>query len=177
MKNKRGYLAAILLVTPLISQMAWADPQDRGRDQRSDREGAREQRREHEGARQQRRDYEGYRQQHPARDRDLFRSPDYRWRGDIHRFDRDDAAHWRSGRWHHGHHDGRLGWWWIVGGVWYLYNAPVYPYPDPYLPPQVVLPPAPPASQFWYYCPNPPGYYPYVPECRYPWERVPARPY
>src|SRR6185312_15504287 len=29
---------------------------------------------------------------------------------------------WEGGRWHRGVHDGRAGWWWDVGGVWYYYT-------------------------------------------------------
>lgn len=82
---------------------------------------------------------------------------------------------WRGGRWYHGPHEGRAGWWWIVGGLWYLYTAPIYPYPDPYLPPGVSVPPEPAPEQVWYYCKNPRGYYPYVPACRH-WKVVPAQP-
>ena len=28
---------------------------------------------------------------------------------------------WEGGRWHHEVHNGRDGWWWDVGGVWYYY--------------------------------------------------------
>jgi len=28
---------------------------------------------------------------------------------------------WEAGRWRHEVHNGRLGWWWDVGGVWYFY--------------------------------------------------------
>ena len=28
---------------------------------------------------------------------------------------------WETGRWRHEIHDGRDGWWWDVGGVWYFY--------------------------------------------------------
>jgi hypothetical protein len=28
---------------------------------------------------------------------------------------------WGGGRWRHEMHNGRLGWWWDVGGVWYFY--------------------------------------------------------
>jgi hypothetical protein len=28
---------------------------------------------------------------------------------------------WQGGRWRHEMHNGRLGWWWDVGGVWYFY--------------------------------------------------------
>ncbi|HTY68227.1 MAG TPA: hypothetical protein VMH36_16345, partial [Alphaproteobacteria bacterium] len=27
---------------------------------------------------------------------------------------------WHGGRWFHGEHGGRAGWWWVVGGVWYF---------------------------------------------------------
>ncbi|HJU72073.1 MAG TPA: hypothetical protein VJ603_09510 [Paucimonas sp.] len=102
-----------------------------------------------------------------------------RWHGDVRRFHEHDLARWRGGHWTHGRHDGRSGWWWVVGTIWYFYPEPVYPYPDPYQPPLTVLPPpAPPAAppRYWYYCPNPPGYYPYVPQCLTNWQRVPATP-
>jgi hypothetical protein len=98
------------------------------------------------------------------------------WHGEIHRFNEHDLGRWSAGRWYRGHHAGRLGWWWIVGGVWYYYPAPVYPYPNPYQPPMMVASPAPPTAQFWYYCANPPGYYPYVAQCAGNWQRVPASP-
>ena len=98
------------------------------------------------------------------------------WRGEIHRFNEHDLGRWRAGHWYRGPHEGRSGWWWIVGGIWYFYPTPIYPYPDPYEPPIVVAPSAPPAPQYWYYCANPQGYYPYVPNCPGPWQRVPARP-
>ena len=58
------------------------------------------------------------------------------------------AAHidrWHSGYWYHGPHGGRPGWWWVVGGTWYFYPAPVYPYPDPYAVPPPAVYAAPPA--------------------------------
>jgi len=95
------------------------------------------------------------------------------WRGgEIHRFHEHDFERWRTGNWWRGWHEGRQGWWWIVGGVWYWYPAPVYPYPDPYRPPMVAAAP----GQFWYYCQNPAGYYPYVPNCLMPWQAVPVAP-
>lgn len=115
------------------------------------------------------------------------------WEGrEIHRFHEHDVQIWRGGHWHHGRHAGRLGWWWIAAGVWYFYPAPVYPYPDPYVPPVVVSPPvivapqttvpapapapAQPPAQYWYYCDSAKGYYPYVPNCPEPWRQVPAQP-
>ena len=93
---------------------------------------------------------------------------------DIHNFHERDLSVWRGGHWFHGPHLGRPGWWWVVNGVWYFYPTPVYPYPDPYAPPVVTAPP-PAAPTTYYYCDNPAGYYPYVPQCPTPWRPVPAR--
>jgi len=95
---------------------------------------------------------------------------------DIHHFRDHDFDAWRGGRWFHVDHEGRLGWWWVVGGQWYFYPAPVYPYPDPYVPPVMVqaAPPAAPGAT-WYYCDAAGGYYPYVAQCPTPWRAVPAR--
>lgn len=108
--------------------------------------------------------------------------------GEMHRFHDRDMGRWEAGNWHHGRHLGRLGWWWVAGGVWYLYPEPVYPYPDPYTPPVVLAPapapvvsPPPPApvpaqAQYWYYCDKSKTYYPYVATCPGGWRRVPASP-
>ena len=96
------------------------------------------------------------------------------WHGEIHRFRDHDLGLWRGGRWYHGRHGDRLGWWWVVAGIWYFYPAPVYPYPNPYQPPAVTVLPA--APQYWYYCADPAGYYPYVAQCRGDWRAVPATP-
>lgn len=100
------------------------------------------------------------------------------WNGDIHRFPDRDWHVWRGGNWVHGPHDGRLGWWWVAGGLWYFYPAPVYPYPNPYEPPVVQLPQAtlPPPTSYWYYCEASRTYYPYVASCPAGWQRVPASP-
>jgi hypothetical protein len=81
---------------------------------------------------------------------------------------------WHGGRWFHGDHGGRAGWWWVVGGIWYFYPAPVYPYPAP--PATVYVGPvAPvPAAQYYYWCGRPAGYYPYVQGCHVPWQPVPV---
>lgn len=108
----------------------------------------------------------------------------HHWHGEIRRFGDHDFEHWRGGHWYRGPHLGRLGWWWIVGGVWYFYPEPVYPYPDPYVPPvavapQAVVPPTPappPVPSNWYWCDSPKGYYPYVPQCQSGWRSVPAQP-
>ena len=98
---------------------------------------------------------------------------------------------WHGGRWFHGDHGGRFGWWWIVGPSWMMYDTPIYPYPDPMLPPayiidepvtppityvQTVSPPPPPPSQVWYHCRHPEGYYPYIATCASGWQTVPAVP-
>ncbi len=72
---------------------------------------------------------------------------------------------WEGGRWRHEAHNGRYGWWWDVGGVWYFYPQPMegppgyiseveavedYGGPDGppvaggYPPPQAYAPPPPP---------------------------------
>jgi len=105
------------------------------------------------------------------------------WRGDIRVFHNHDLRYWRRGHWYQGEHHGTLGWWWVIPSldIWYLYSAPVYPYPNPYLPPTVIEPtPAPdttpPAPQFWYYCESAKTYYPYVSGCAEGWKKVPATP-
>jgi hypothetical protein len=106
--------------------------------------------------------------------------------GDFHgrdfgRFGPDELRFWRGGLWRHEWHDGRLGWWWIVGDGWYFYPEPIYPYPT-YVAPALVVQPAPPLptglppAQFWYFCDSPRGYYPYVASCAVPWHEVPVNP-
>ena len=116
------------------------------------------------------------------------------WRGggDIRHFHEVDIHHWATGHWYHGPHDGRLGWWWVVGAtvdtaLWYSYAAPVYPYPDPYAPPAVMVEQAPPVAAApvmqppatpsnWYYCKGSNQYYPYVATCSGGWMQVPVTP-
>jgi hypothetical protein len=114
---------------------------------------------------------------------------------DIRRFHEHDFDRWRGGHWVHGAYGGRDGWWWVIGPTWYYYPAPVYPYPDPYVPPVVAAPPppvaavpppaapppgmavpAPPPPAQYYFCDRPSGYYPYVRACRAPWRVVLAAP-
>lgn len=139
------FIAALIL--PFAAQLCWAD----------ERHGS------------------GFERQGPGIERHDRHVRDFRrdrrevFRGDIRRFREHDIGVWHGGRWFHGPHGGRRGWWWIAGGGWYFYPAPIYPYPDPYLPPLIE---APLASGYWYYCDDPPGYYPYVAECRIPWHAV-----
>ncbi len=97
---------------------------------------------------------------------------------DIRHFRDHDLRVWRGGHWIHDRHDGRFGWWWVVGGAWYFYPAPVYPYPNPYVPPVVVAaPPRPDASpQYWYFCRSSNAYYPYVTSCPEGWMQVAPQP-
>jgi hypothetical protein len=125
-----------------------------------------------------------------GREEGHFRGPERghdagRWHGGgIEHFHERDVHMWREGHWEHRYRDGRYGWWWLAGGFWYFYPAPIYPYPDPYVPPVVVAPPAPPPAvaaappppQYWYYCDSASGYYPYVPSCLSGWRPVPASP-
>jgi hypothetical protein len=72
----------------------------------------------------------------------------------------------------------------IVIGAPYVVAPPVYYYPRPYVyaapAPVVVTPPAPPvyvqSQQYWYYCYNPAGYYPTVPQCPGGWTQVAPQP-
>ena len=118
----------------------------------------------------------------------------HEWHGDWHGphfgvgvrlFDDHDWGLWRGGHWAHVDHDGRLGWWWVAGGLWYFYPAPVYPYPDPYAPPEVAVvtqpqqpvgASLPPQPKSWYHCNSPDGYYPYVSTCPGGWQAVAATP-
>lgn len=103
--------------------------------------------------------------------------------------------------WNHGGH-ARFGVY--IGGPGFWYHQPYYypPYYSPYYPgyaypPVVVAPPAPqvyieqgslapaqaPAqsqspspSNWWYYCADTKGYYPYVKECPAGWQRVAPQP-
>lgn len=115
-------------------------------------------------------------------DRDKRINDRHFWRGDKRVFHTHDLHRWRGGRWVHGHHDHRFGWWWVVGSLWYFYPRVIYPYPypNPYIPSVVMVPPAqapggaPP--QYWYYCEAAKDYYPYVPSCAAGWKTIPATP-
>lgn len=84
-----------------------------------------------------------------------------------------EHARWVAGRWDHGWHNGRYGWWWFAAGAWYFYAAPIYPYPA-YVSDYYVDEYGPPAPA-WYWCASPPGYFPYIRTCAVPWRPVPAQ--
>lgn len=94
------------------------------------------------------------------------------WHGDISQFRQHDMRVWQGGHWRHQRHGGRLGWWWVVGGLWYYYPEPVYPYPDPFAPPLAGRPLA--GGRYWYYCQSAEQYYPYATACPEGWRPVPA---
>ena len=95
---------------------------------------------------------------------------------DFQHFTPVERRSWTIGHWSHGWHRGHFGWWWFAGGLWYFYTAPIYPYPgyvsDYYA--DEDYGPNYPGGPVWYYCANPPGYYPYVRTCSIPWRPVPA---
>ena len=108
-----------------------------------------------------------------------------RWEGerDIRHFDDRHLSVWREGGWRHVDHDGVFGWWWIAADTWYFYPAPIYPYPNPYIPSVMAVPQlsesgtlVQPPSQSWYYCQASNSYYPYVPSCPTGWKMIPATP-
>jgi len=99
----------------------------------------------------------------------------YSFRGrDVSLFNPREMGAWRRGHWRREWHNGRLGWWWNVGGSWFLYPQTFYPYP-PYVS-EEVFEAGYPVAGYWYYCDDPPGFYPYVPFCWFPWRAVPAEP-
>ena len=84
------------------------------------------------------------------------------WHGNVHDF---DLAMWQGGAWQHMSHNGRSGWWWVVGSDWYFFDTPVYPYPDLYTPLGEPF-------GWWYWCDPYGEYYPYVTDCPVAWESV-----
>jgi hypothetical protein len=105
----------------------------------------------------------------------------HNWRTDIGHFNDHDRAYWQHGHWYHGPHQGRDGWWWVLNSGWYFYPKPIYPSPNPFVPPAVIVAtpgavaPAPLPTLVaarYYYCSNPHGYYPYVASCYRPWRAV-----
>ncbi len=105
---------------------------------------------------------------------------------DVRYFNDHDRVVWQGGAWQHGYHHGRYGYWWYAGGAWYYYDAPVYPYPvavsDTYYSDDAaedtgaLTQPEVPQAGSWYWCDDPPGYYPYVSTCSAPFRAVPAPP-
>ena len=103
-------------------------------------------------------------------------APEYNFRGrDFARLTPQQRTAWQGGRWLHDWHDGRLGWWWVTSGIWYFYPEPIYPYPL-YISEYLIPPPPVLSARYWYYCDDPPGYYPDVQACYDPWQMIPVTP-
>jgi hypothetical protein len=77
---------------------------------------------------------------------------------------------WRGGRWSHQTWGGRYGWFWVAGGAYTYYAAPVYPYPA-YVEPVYTAT----AVEPWYFCQSANAYYPYVSACPEGWLQVAPR--
>jgi len=72
----------------------------------------------------------------------------------------------RAGHWSHGWRNGRYGWSWGYGP--YLWSSDgLY---DDYSGERQAY-----ASQSWYYCSDPAGYYPYIAQCNTSWQTVRAQ--
>lgn len=87
--------------------------------------------------------------------------------------------------WAHERHHSRARVGVFIGApLWPWYYPPPLYYPPavitvPAAPPPVYIEqaPAPPTAQnYWYYCANPEGYYPYVKECPGGWQKVAPQP-
>jgi hypothetical protein len=65
---------------------------------------------------------------HAGRPAYYARYPGFARRNFGGRFYRGTLA-WERGAWRQEWRNGRYGWWWGVGGAWYFYPQPVYPYP------------------------------------------------
>ena len=97
---------------------------------------------------------------------------------------------WRRSGWHGGWHGGFRGPRVYIGAPFWYPGPYAYPYPvyappvyaPPVYAPPVVEEPLPPAyveprsSAYWYYCQDPPGYYPYVASCAGGWQQVAPQP-
>jgi len=110
----------------------------------------------------------------------------------VHDFSPVEFARWQGGAWSVGWHFGRLGWWWDVGGVWYPYAEPIYPYPLEVAALTVygtdtvdlgypvadtpAIPPLPAGPVGVYSCADPPGYFPTVQSCAQPWQFAESAP-
>lgn len=164
-------ISTLVLLSSLLLPLS-AVAQNRGHDNRDNSNHS-----EHRNDR----DYKSYRNYDNHRDNSYrsYRNYDDRhdwnrnynrsWRGNFHY---DDYDRWRTGQWRQANHNGRYGWWWIVGGSWYFYPQPIYPYPVMNVPPTYYVPGSPVANNIRYYCPSTQNYYPYTSVCRVPWERI-----
>ena len=75
--------------------------------------------------------------------------------------------YWGPGYWGPG--------WWPAPSYYYAPPTVVVPAYQPPVVYEAPRPLGPPPESFWYYCRNPAGYYPSVPDCPEGWPPVPAR--
>jgi hypothetical protein len=87
---------------------------------------------------------------------------------------------------YYGHDSHGSAYWWGpalglglgLGAGWLIWGPPVYNYP----PPQTIIVQQPPVvyqapePNYWFYCQNPTGYYPYVQTCPSGWMKVVPQP-
>jgi len=117
----------------------------------------------------------------PEREHDIERlhGHDFHVR-DVRYFNDREWGRWRSGYWQRDYYDGRFGWWYDVGGVYYPYDAPIWPYPlsvAPLIvaeaavapPPPMPIAPLPALPRVAYHCASPEGFYPEVGACDAGW--------
>jgi hypothetical protein len=124
----------------------------------------------------------------PERERDIARmhGHDFHVR-DVRYFNEHEWGRWRGGYWHRDYYDGRFGWWFDVGGVYYPYEAPIWPYPlyvAPLIvaetayaappPPPIPIAPLPALPHVAYHCASPAGFYPEVAACDAGWMTIAA---
>ncbi len=123
----------------------------------------------------------------PDREHDIARLHEHDFHArDVRAFNGRELASWRGGFWRHDYYDGRFGWWYDVGGVFYPYAAPVWPYPltvAPLIyadlpaspPPPPGVPTLPALPRVAYHCASPAGFFPAVAGCDTGWVALAAR--
>jgi hypothetical protein len=120
----------------------------------------------------------------PERERAILQLHEHDFHvADVRHFHEEEWAEWRGGHWRHALYDGRLGWYYEVGEVWYPYEAPVMPYPTTVAPlvydaaPETAGPaaaPLPALPHVAYHCASPQGFYPTLTACDTDWVAIAA---
>jgi hypothetical protein len=123
------------------------------------------------------------RARNPEREQAILRLHEHDFHvADVRHFREAEMSEWRGGHWRHALYDGRLGWYYEVGGVWYPYEAPILPYPTTVAPlvydddaPDAVSPPVAPLPALphvAYHCASPQGFYPTLAACDTEWVAI-----
>ena len=106
---------------------------------------------------------------------------------DYHHFSAHERGIWHGGSWRHETYQGRLGWWWVAGGMWYFFaERPIeaipiivpetaFEAPVAIVQRHQVLNIRPQTQQFRYWCDDPAGYSPGIASCPSGWKTVPAQ--